>query len=421
MWTKLTNAAANLPKPSSAPPPGRLLGRKLADGASAFGKSVLAGAHTEIALSLAMGQPAQESSDFLFEHWPGTGKQPRVWHPNQNVDLGLDKVRLASTVEWLAEGAISDMDGFDPVQSVLRGDLEAHDLEFDWQGHDNEKRRWQLSTRLYPNKDNPISVVGLVRDISVAHSFCQNLDQRLADVPQLAAQCRVITNTIGSTMREQAHLIASIVDYLTHPRDTLETSPQAAEQDFALDVRHAIHRIVDATKLLRDCTDARFGCLELEPQTWPLSDILAHANPAVRQVLDNGRLQLTVVAPGDDGTLLTDLARTSRLLSAVAEQVCDTAKPGGAVQLSGEICSEGYATFTFTFDAIQPYDAEPGTASRLNVAASGYEPVHAAFCELMLERHAGAISRHKAEGGKSAISVRLKNCKPAMSASPGHT
>ncbi len=411
MWTTLALSA-------SALMPGRHLqvmtqtrDRKVFGSAAGRDASIAdaAAQRTRAALILALESDTGGAPDFLFEFDATTRAAPLIWHPDEAVEGKLDKQVLSEALRRILSGGLADRIELALLQPAGTNRCDLRNMEFDWTDPAGREQYWQISISALPAVAGDQLIIGLVRDIGMARTWCADIDHELLGRPRQADHCHAINRAISGQIRDQAYLVSSICDLL------LEQAAQGAQDEncqrrqFGDDVKAAIAKIISTADLLRDLTDASFGKLKLNLQRWQVADVAAHAIPAMRRSLETVKATLSHDEPELPLTLITDLQRLSRLLQMIAASLMPAVKPGSDVRLVYGASATGGVWLSLVYE---------GYAMDCNMTESvpdGQRPdilhpsMTSAYRHLVLEAHRGELLLTDKGSGHHELVVTLKD------------
>jgi hypothetical protein len=357
-------------------------------------------------LILSLDQPADGIADFMFTARPSSRRDIDIWHPLPEVEQSLDLPRLTHTLHALSGGGSGAAAS---LRLALLGEIAITNLELPWHDSGGAQRCWLVSTRQEAG-----AVTGLVRDVSLARNLADTVALGLLLSPEQHARGRLATAGVAAAIRQQAHVISSICELLC---DT--TGPGGGSQDcsrgvLTSDMRDAISELIVAADLLRDYSDAEHGCLRLEPQRWPVADIIARALPGMKRLLERHGVSLSCRAMPQGTKLNADLPRAATLLQLAVCAALPAMTPGCAAELLCTLPSAGGVAFTWKYEGA-PFDqnrlnqdsiAGPcpasGRISRLDLM---HPAISSGLMTALLQAHGGSL--RSAPDGGTAQTVTL--------------
>ena len=359
-------------------------------------------------LVLALDRAADGIADFMFTVRPSSDVDIAIWHPLADMEETLDLAVLKHTLLALAS---ADDDSAAPGASLRLALLGKHDvtnLELQWSDGQGTQRCWLISTR-----HDERTVTGLVRDVSLARDVADTVAQGLLVSPQQHARRRMANASVAAAIRQQAHVISSICELLC---DTPETTPRATDCSRAVlasDARSAISQLITTADLLRDYTDAEHGCLKLEPQRWPVPDIIARAMPGMKRLLERHGVHLVSQQPPRGAALYADLQRVSMLVQLVACNTLRAMTPDRTAEFACSVPPCGGVAFTWTYEGASCNETSfQATAPCFDTARlSCHDLMHPAISgglmNALLVAHNGSLKSAPTPDGFQAITLHL--------------
>jgi hypothetical protein len=253
-------------------------------------------------------------------------------------------------------------------------------------------------------------VTGLVRDVSLARDLADTVARGFFVSPEQNARLRLTTASVAAAIRQQAHVMSSICELHGDASEPDPGAPGGSRNMLAADARSAAGELIMAADLLRDYTD---GCLKLEPQRWPVPDIIARAMPGMKRLLERHGVHLAGQTPPWGAALNADLSRVAILLQLAARIALPAMTPGHTAGLACTIPSGGGIAFTWSYEGVRLDE------TLLDSAAPCPSPARATCIELMhpaigsslmqalLQAHDGSFLPAPARGSAQAVTLHL--------------
>jgi hypothetical protein len=212
-------------------------------------------------------------------------------------------------------------------------------------------------------------------------------------------------------MRQQAHVISSICDLLGEQHTEAAGTAAVQRSDYISDVRATVQDLIDAADLLRDYAQAEYGCLRLEPQRWLAGDIVAHALPGLKRMLERHGIGLTHDGSSNGAVIVADLPRLSRLLNLVAVAILPAVAPGGWMDLRCNRAPSGGMVVAFIYQGVRLSEDQlagargNGGSLATGAAARGKTDLadpalSSAFRRRLLEAHAATLEQTNQSSGQ---------------------
>ena len=376
--------------------------------------------HSSLLLSLDGDDAAP--GDFLFTARPVEPIELTIWHPDPQRQRALDTAALAHRLILLANGSLPLASPAALLHRAISGGGDVRNLELSWQDDGGEPRTWLVSTmRQQPSRDQLPVIAGLVRDVSHARAFIDTIAQATVLTPGHVARNELLSSSMATSMRQQAHLISSICDLLGEQSPPAHGNAGCRRGDYVSDVRATVQELIESADLLRDYAQAEHGCLRLEPQRWQAGDIVARTLPGMKRLLQRHSIGLTHDGSGNGAIILADLPRLSRLLNLLAAAIVPAIMPGAWMDLRCTTGPQGGIIFSFIYEGTSLSEAQlasaSGNGSNTMVEADGitrgspdlaHPALSAPFRKNMLHAHAATLRQQgKAAGQIQAVFLHL--------------
>ncbi len=376
--------------------------------------------HSSLLLSLEGDDGAP--GDFLFTARPGASVELTIWHPDPQRQRALEAVTLANRLNLLADGGLPLSSPSGLLHSALQGGSDVRNLELFWRDDAGEPRTWLVSTmRQQPSRGQQAVVAGLVRDVSQARTFIDTVAQATLLTPGQIARNELLSTSMATSMRQQAHLISSICDLLGEQPLSAPGNAGCRRGDYVSDVRATVQELIESADLLRDYAHAEYGCLKLEPQRWQAGDIVARTLPGMKRMLQRHSIGLTHDGSGNGALIRADLPRLSRLLNLLACAIVPAITPGAWMDIRCTAAPQGGLVFSFIYQGTSLSEAQlagaGGNSSSNAAEADGiargitdltHPALSGPFRKAMLLAHAASLQQQgKAAGQIQAVFLHL--------------
>jgi hypothetical protein len=213
---------------------------------------------------------------------------------------------------------------------------------------------WQISAQpVFQGKLDTGTTIGLVRDVTPAHEFCNELAKQELHHNQAMNAGGQLSEALVANLRQQTSVIAGICDIMAMGSATSTDSSDCARGPFVDEMRAAVDELLLTAAVVRDYSCAMMGKLVFRPETQHSSDMMRFALSGIENSFRRSGIPLLVARPAIDCLVNVDPQRLRTVVNILLQLASRHASPGKAIELECLTPDPGSITLRITYEGFK--------------------------------------------------------------------